>query len=128
MDCTVVTVPDTLKGTYSGISKTLPLAVLFSLATPSAMDANYSAILNVQPIKYEIKITSQVTSQVSAVTLWEAQMTKEFRPKTEFVKKLLALRKQAILNGMTLLTVDEILAEKNKLFGARLINAYTDRH
>ena len=117
MDCTVVKVPDTLKGTYSGISKTSPLAVLLSLATPSAMDANYSAILNVPSIKYETKITSQVTSQVSAVTLWDVQIATEFKPKTEFVKKLLALRKQAILNGMTLLTVDEILAEKQALRG-----------
>lgn len=117
MDCTVVTVPDTLKGTYSGISETLPLAVLLSLATPSAMDANSLAILNAQPIKYEIKITSQATCQTSDITLWEAQMTKAFKPKTEFVKKLLALREQAILNGMTLLTVEEILAEKQALRG-----------
>jgi hypothetical protein len=117
MDCTVVTVPDTLKGTYSGISKTLPLAVLLSLVTPSAIDANSLAIFNARQTKYEIKITSQVTCQASAVMLWEAQMTKEFKPKTEFVKKLLALRKQAILNGMTLLTVDEILAEKQALRG-----------
>lgn len=117
MDYADLTVSNTLKGTYSGISKTVPLAVLLSLATPSAIDTNFSAILNVQPTKYEIKITSQVTCQTSAVTLWEAQMTKEFKPKTEFVKKLLALRKQAILNGMTLLTVDEILAEKQALRG-----------
>lgn len=117
MDCAVLTVQNTLKGTYSGISKTLPLAVLFSLATPSAIDANSLAIFNAQQTKYEIKITSQVTCQTSDVTLWEAQMIKEFKPKTEFVKKLLALREQAILNGMALLTVDEILAEKQALRG-----------
>lgn len=119
MYCAVSTVSNSLKGTYSGIIKTLPLAVLFSLATPSAIDANSLAILNTwqRQAKYEIKITSQVTCQRSSVTLWETQETKEFKPKTEFVKKLLALREQAIFNGMTLLTVDEILTEKKVLRG-----------
>lgn len=117
MDYADLTASNTLKGTYSGTSKTLPLAILISLSIPSIIDTNSLAILNAQPTKYEIKITSQVTCQTSAIKLWEAQMTKEFKPKTEFVKKLLALREQAILNGMTLLTVDEILAEKQALRG-----------
>lgn len=115
MDCADLTVTNTLKGTYSGI--TVPLAVLLSLVAPSPIDANFSAIFSAQQPKYEIKITSKVACQISAVTLWEVQMTKEFKPKTEFVKKLIALRKQAILNGMKLLTVDEILAEKQALRG-----------
>ena len=117
MDCTDITVSNTLRSTYSGISKTLPLALLISIVTPAVVDANSVAILNPQQTKYEIKITSQVASQISAVTLWDVRIAKEFKPKTEFVKKLLALRKQAILNGMTLLTVDEILAEKQALRG-----------
>ena len=42
-----------------------------------------------------------------------AKRVEEYKPKTEFVKKLLALRKKAIKNGMKLKTVDEILAEKH---------------
>lgn len=117
MDCAVLTDLNTLKGTYSGLGKTLPLAVLFSLAAPSAIDANSLAILNARQTKYEVRITSQVTCQTLAATMWETQKTKEFKPKTEFVKKLLALREQAILNGMKLLTVDEILVEKQALRG-----------
>ncbi len=67
--------------------------------------------------KYDIGITSQVTCQRSAITLWEAQESREFKPKTEFVKKLLALREHAIVKGIPLLTVDEILAEKRALRG-----------
>jgi hypothetical protein len=37
-----------------------------------------------------------------------------FRPKTDFVKRLLAVRKQAILDGMNLLTTDEILKQKEE--------------
>jgi hypothetical protein len=119
MDYAAVTVPNILKGTYSDISKTLPIALLLSLVTPPAIDANSLPILNIwqSQIKYEIKITPQVTCQRSAITLWEVQKTREFQPRTEFVKKLLALRKQAILSGMPLLTVDEILAEKRVLRG-----------
>lgn len=117
MDCAVLTDLNTLKGTYSGIGKTLPLAVLFSLATPSAIDANSLAILNAWQAKYEVRITSQVACQTLAETIWETPQTKEFKPKTEFVKKLLALREQARLNGMQLLTVDEILTEKHSLRG-----------
>src|SRR4030042_1875772 len=106
MNSAILTFPNILKGT-NGISKALPLAFLLSLATPSAMDANTLAILNAEPPKYEIKITSGGTCQISAVSLWEDQMAEEFKPKTEFVKKLLALRKQAIINGMRILTVDE---------------------
>ncbi|MCX5824352.1 MAG: hypothetical protein NTY86_12830 [Deltaproteobacteria bacterium] len=92
MDCAVLTDLNTLKGTYSGLGKT-------------------------RQTKYEVRITSQVTCQTLAATMWETQKTKEFKPKTEFVKKLLALREQAILNGMKLLTVDEILVEKQALRG-----------
>lgn len=112
-----MTVSDSLKGTYSGLSKTLPLAILLSLATPSVIDPTSPPVFNVQPTKYEIMIGSQITYQTSAITLWDAQTTPEFKPKTEFVKKLLSLRKKAILNGMTLLTADEILAEKHALRG-----------
>jgi hypothetical protein len=38
----------------------------------------------------------------------------EFEPKTDFVKSLLAVRKQAILDGMNLLTTDEILKQKEE--------------
>jgi hypothetical protein len=37
-----------------------------------------------------------------------------FRPKTAFVKSLLAARKQAVLDGLKLLTIDEILKQKEK--------------
>lgn len=39
----------------------------------------------------------------------------KFKPKTEFVKTLLAFRKKAIRGGMKLLTADEILKEKHKV-------------
>jgi hypothetical protein len=117
MEFDLVTARDTIKGTYSEISKTLPLAVLLTLATPLAIDANSLVNLNAQQTKYEIEVTPQVAFKRSTITLWKAQMTEEFKPKTEFVKKLLALREQAILNGMKLLTVDEILAEKRALRG-----------
>jgi hypothetical protein len=38
-----------------------------------------------------------------------------FRPKTDFVKSLLATRKEAILEGMRLLTTDEILKQKEEI-------------
>lgn len=118
MESADLTALDILKGTYSDISKTFPLAFLLSLSTSPEIDAaNYLAILNAQQPKYEIKITSQVAFQTADIKLWAGQITEEFMPKTEFVKKLLALRKRAIRDGMTLLTVDEILAEKRVLRG-----------
>ena len=106
-----------LKGTYSGIDKMMPLAIFLSISTPSAVNANVLAILNAPQTKYEIRMTSSVAYQTTNITIWNDQMTNEFKPKTEFVKKLIAFRKQAILNGMKLLTVDEILAEKHALRG-----------
>jgi len=41
-------------------------------------------------------------------------MKKEFVPKTEFVKRLLFLRKRAISKGMRLLTLDEISKQKEQ--------------
>ena len=106
-----------LKGTYSGIDKMMPLAVFLSISTPSVVNANVLAILNVPQTKYEIRITSSIAYQATNIAIWDDQMTKEFKPKTEFIKNLLAFRKQAIINGMKLLTVDEILAEKQALRG-----------
>ena len=72
------------------------------------------ALLNTPQTKYEIRITYQTTN---IIWEWDDQVIKEFKPKTEFVKKLIAFREQAILNGMKLLTVDEILAEKHAIRG-----------
>jgi hypothetical protein len=94
-------------------------AVLFALATPAAPNADYLAMIhNAQHPKYETRVSSNVTSsQITNLKLWDVQMANEFKPKTEFVKKLLAFREQAILNGMKLLTVDEILTEKHAFRG-----------
>ena len=46
---------------------------------------------------------------------YQKKQLKDFIPKTEFVRKLMALREQAILKGMKLITVDEILTEKYAL-------------
>lgn len=117
MDFAILAALNRAKGTYSDVSKTLPLAVLLSLSPPLVIDANSLATLNACQTIYEINITAPVASQTSTVRLWEAEMNDEFKPKTEFVRKLLALREQAILDGMRLLTVDEILAEKRVLRG-----------
>jgi hypothetical protein len=116
LDSSVFTAQNTLKETWNG-SKTLPLILFLSIVVPPAIDANALAILNAWPTKYEIKVVSQATSQTAIVKLLEKQMSEEFKPKTEFVKKLLAFRKEAIAYGMPLLTVDEILAAKRDLRG-----------
>jgi hypothetical protein len=95
----------------------MPLAVFISISTPAVVNANVLAIFNAPQTKYEIRITSSIAYQATNIAIWDDQMTNEFKPKTEFVKKLIAFRKQAILNGMKLLTVDEILAEKRALRG-----------
>lgn len=107
-----------LNGTYSGLPFCgLPLAVLLSLASPAANIDYTTVIRSIQQPKYEIEMISQVASQTANIELWNTQMTTEFKPKTEFVKKLFALRGQALRDGMTTLSVDEILAEKHALRG-----------
>lgn len=108
-----------LNGTYSGLPLSgLSLVVLLSLASPSTF-IDYSSVVRSiqQQPTYEIKMISQVAYLATNIKLWNPQVTTEFKPKTEFVKKLFALRKQALRNGMTLLSVDEILAEKHALRG-----------
>lgn len=104
------------KGTYS-VSAALTLSIMLSLFTPQNIGANSTVISNTQQPKYDIEITSPVAVQATTITIWEDQMTEEFKPKTDFVKKLLVLREKAIINGMSLLNVDEILTEKRALRG-----------
>jgi hypothetical protein len=118
MDYVGTPTSNALNGTYSGLPFCgLPLAVLLSLASPSVTIDFTKVSRNIQQPIYEIRMISQVAYQTTNIKLWKAQMTTEFKPKTEFVKKLFLLRRQALGNGMTLLSVDEILAEKHALRG-----------
>jgi len=118
MDCVSTPSSNALNGTYSGLpSRGLSPAVLLSLSSSSLNIDDINVSRNIQQPIYEIKMSSQVASQTTNIELWKTQMSTEFKPKTEFVKKLFALRRQAVSNGMTLLSVDEILAEKHALRG-----------
>lgn len=118
MDSVGTPTSNDLNGTYSGLPFSgLPLAVLLSLASPTA-NIDYTAVMrNIQQPIYEIRMTSQVAYQTANIELWDTQMATEFEPKTEFVKKLLALRRQSLRDGMIPLSVDEILAEKHAFRG-----------
>jgi hypothetical protein len=118
MDCVSTPTSNALSGTYSGLPFCgLPLAALLSLASSSLNIDYINVSRNIQQPIYEIKMSSQVAYQTTNIELWKTQVTTEFKPKTEFVKKLFALRRQALSNGMTLLSVDEILTEKHALRG-----------
>jgi len=117
MDCVGTPISNALTGTYSGLPfRELSLAVLLSFASPTVNIDYTTAIRNMQQPLYKNMI-SQGACQTSNIKLWNTQMTAEFKPKTAFVKKLYALRVQALRDGMTPLSVDEILAEKHALRG-----------
>ena len=104
MNCTSLAPDRFSNATYSGIE-----AIMFPFEAPR-FDTDYKPVVGGQ-----IKNVIEMTSCVTGLTRTKDRMSYDFRPKTEFVKKLMVLREQAILNGMKLMTVDEILAEKHAL-------------
>lgn len=110
------TAQNILNETYSGLQYSgLPLAELVSL-TSSKVTIDYTGVTRYTPQStYEVILS--LSSHATNIKLWDTQMTAEFKPKTLFVKKLLELRRRSIRDGMTTLSVDEILAEKHTLRG-----------
>lgn len=114
MELNVEIVCNALNGTYSGM---IPFKYWFPCTRPT--ESNNIPLgpfkFNSRQTEYSGEILPLFAFTAATTTQWEVQMTEEFKPKTEFVKKLLELRKRAIRNGMKLLTVDEVLAEKHAL-------------